>query len=166
MGAKHSPQLLSLGMSDRNSTAHFRWLLKQLPQRCHLPCQGPATCPLNCLPAQDTCPMYQPPPPMTKGGALSLQGLIGNSDDHTCTATMQGNCYTTARATAPTMPPTMPHSPTTSPLPHVPTSPSHDKGKSPELTGPDRELGRSHLHCDNARQLLHTCSRNCSNNAT
>ena len=43
--------------------------------------------------------MYQPPPPMTKGGALSLQGLIGNSDDHTCTATTQSNCYTTAHAT-------------------------------------------------------------------
>ena len=37
---------------------------------------------------------------MTKGGALSLQGLIGSSDDHTCTATMQGNCYTTFHATA------------------------------------------------------------------
>ena len=29
-------------------------------------------------------------------------------------------------------------------------SPSHDKGRSPELTGPDRELGASHLHCDDA----------------
>ena len=56
-------------------------------------------CPLNCLTAQANCPMYQPPPPMTKGGALSLQGLIGNSDDHTCTATTQSNCYTTAHAT-------------------------------------------------------------------
>ena len=110
---------------------------------------------------------------MTKGRALSLQGLIGNSGDHTCTATMQGNCYTTAHATAPTMLPKMPRNPNdlstelvncSRQLPHVPTSPSHDKGRSPELTEPDRELGRRRLHCDNAKQLLHNCSYNWSPN--
>ena len=37
----------------------------------------------------------QPPPPMTSGGALSLQGLIGSLEDHNCTAAMYDNCYTT-----------------------------------------------------------------------
>ena len=31
---------------------------------------------------------------MTRGGALSLQGLIGSLRDHTCTAAMQDNCDT------------------------------------------------------------------------
>ena len=34
------------------------------------------------------------PLPMTRGGALSLQGLIGSLRDHTCTAAMQDNCDT------------------------------------------------------------------------
>ena len=114
-------------------------------------------------------PMRRPAVHLHRDGceALSATSLPGHErSQFYCTLPLA------AQAIAPTMPPAMPRPRDLSTelltcsrhLPHVPTSPSHDKGRSPELTGPDRELGRSHLHCDNARQLLHHCSYDWSPN--